>query len=149
MGHVDNTVEHQATQAAAMQLFKPQEFSLIHLQTDDTHVNRAGGERWALSDPSEPVIQGAHVKTLLTVNEARCQTQTITLTDVLLYSDLDCTTRWSFSSQVLRPPVTQDTERNRSACSAYSNKHPDSSTRSQNVQQLTGFHLFKQLWVTL
>lgn len=127
--HAANSVAHRATQAAAVQLFKPQEFSLIHLQTDDTHVNRAGGERWALSDPSEPVIQGAHVKTLLTVNEARCQTQTITLTDGLLCSDPDCTTRWSFSSR--------DTERNRSACGAYSDKHPETSTRSQNVPQLT------------
>lgn len=42
-GHVDGAVVHEATQAAAMQLFKTPEFSLIHLQTDDTPVNKAGG----------------------------------------------------------------------------------------------------------
>ncbi len=61
--HVEHAVVHEATQAAAGQLFKTR-FSLIHLQTDDTLVNKAGGERWALSNPSKPVIQGAHVKTL-------------------------------------------------------------------------------------
>lgn len=67
--------------------FKTLEFSLIHLQADDTRVNEAWGESCSLSDPSELVIQGAHVKTLLTANEA-FQTQTITVKDVQFYSDL-------------------------------------------------------------
>lgn len=113
LGHVDDNMKPPKQQQCSF-FNHPPEFSLIHLQTDDSPVNKAGGERWALSDPSEPVIQGAHVKTLLTVNEASCQTQTFTLTDGLSYSDPVCLTRCSCGSQ--------DTKRNRPTCGAYSNK---------------------------